>query len=98
MKIRIYLFALMLAFVSITNTASAATELTKAQSEIRVTEIKQRVDQIRVMNFSKLNKNDRVQLKHELKGMKSELRQIDAGIYISAGALILIIIILILIL
>ena len=98
MKIRIYLFALMLAFTSFATTTHAATLTAKEQSEMRVTEIRQRVDQIRSMDLSNLSKAERVNLKHELKGMNKELRQLDGVIYISVGALILIIVILILIL
>ena len=98
MKIRIYLFALMMAVTSFATTTQAATLTAKEQSEMRVTEIKQRVEQIRSMDLSSLSKTERVNLKQELKGMNKELRQLDGVIYISVGALILIIVILILIL
>ena len=98
MKIRIYLFALMMAVTSFATTTQAATLTAKEQSEMRVTEIKQRVEQIRSMDLSSLSKTERVNLNQELKGMNKELRQLDGVIYISVGALILIIVILILIL
>jgi malate/lactate dehydrogenase len=98
MKIKIYLFALMLTFTGMAINAQAATNLNKAQSEMRVAEISQRVDQIRAMDLSHMNRVERLSLKHELKGMNKELRQMDGVIYISAGALILIIVILILVL
>ena len=99
MRTRIYLFAFMLLLSTIASVAPAsAKEMTKAQTEVRVSEMKQRVEQIRAMDLKSLNNAERVSLKHELKDMKKELRQLDGVIYISAGALILIIIILILIL
>ena len=61
-------------------------------------EIKQRVDQIRSMDLSHLNKTERIGLRKELKGMNKELRAADPVIYISVGALLLIILILILVL
>lgn len=99
MKTRIYLFALMLLFSGMSVNANAAEKnMTKAQTEVRISEMKQRVDQIRAMDMSHLNATERTGLKHELKDMKKELRAMDGVIYISAGALILIIILLILLL
>ncbi len=99
MKTRIYLFALMLLFSGMSvNSQAAEKSITKAQTEVRITEMKTRVDQIRAMDLSHLNKSERTGLKHELKDMKKELRSYDGVIYISAGALILIIILLILLL
>jgi len=96
MKIRIYFFALMLMFSSMAVTTQAATKgTTKDQTEVR---IKQRVDEIRAMDLSHLNKAERKDLKQELRGMKKELRSADPIIYVSGGALLLIIIILILVL
>ena len=92
MKIRIYLLALMLTFASITITSQAATTMTKEQTEMRVTEIRQRVDQIRAMDLAHLNRVERISLKHELKGMNKELRTFDPVLYVSVGAIIFIVI------
>jgi hypothetical protein len=98
MKIRIYLFAFLLLSSLATTMPAAAKNMTKEQTEVRVLEIKQRTDQIRAMDFSRLSITERKGLKQELKGMNKELRTIDPVIYISAGALILIIVLLILLL
>ncbi len=99
MKTRIYLFALMLLFSGLSvSTQAAAKDLGKAQTEVRIMEMNQRVNEIKSMDLKHLNSSERTGLKHELKDMKKELRAMDGVIYISAGALILIIIILILIL
>ena len=76
MKIRLYFFALMttlMCFAANTHT-TAATSLSKEQVETRVAEINQRVDQIQAMDLKHLDKVQRTNLRHELKGMKSELR------------------------
>jgi len=99
MKIKISLLALLLLCSSIAFTTQASAKNSSKQlTEIRVMEIKQRVEQIRDMDLNHLNKAERHGLRLELKGMKTELRNADPVIYISAGALILIIIILILVL
>ena len=73
------------------------THAAAAMTETRAMEIQQRVDQIKAMDFTQLNNAERKNLRHELKDMKTELKQ-GPYIYISAGALILIIILIILLL
>ena len=98
MKIRIYLLAIVLLFAGV-NTASASSKIeNKQQAQVRLTEIKDRVNEIRSMDMSQLNTEERTALKTELKGTKTELKQLEPYLYISAGALLLIILILILIL
>lgn len=61
-----------------------------------------RLDEIKVMDFSKLSKLERKELRAEVKMMKSDLQaqQLNSsgGVYISVGAAIIIILLLILIL
>ena len=99
MKIRARFLAIMLLICSISFTFPAmATDMTTAQKEARVMEMKSRVDEIRAMDLSHMDKLQKKEIKSELKQMKSELRADPTYIYISGGALLLIIIILILIL
>ena len=98
MKIRIYLLALMMLFTGLSVNTQAATKMTKEQAEVRASEIKQRVDEIKAMDFSTLTREQRKDLRSELKNDKKELQQLEPYIYISAGALIIIIILLILLL
>ena len=99
MKNKIRLFALILMLSSAAFTAPAsAKEANIEKKEMRVMEIKNRVEEIKSMDFSKLDKVQRQDIRHELKDMNKELRQIGPGIYISVGALIIIILLLILIL
>lgn len=103
MKKLIYsLTAIILLGLSV-NTSVAASKkekqpLTEQQSaQMRV--IQQRVEEIRAMDKSNLTKEQRKELKKELRTMNGQARAITGGgIYLSAGAIIVIILVLILIL
>lgn len=99
MKNKIYFFALMLLFTSFATVSQASMRnLSRAQTEARVTEMKSRVEEIRNTDFSTLSTAERKSIKQELKGMRKEMKTADPVIIISAGALLVIILILILIL
>lgn len=69
------------------------------QKEARITEFKLRVDEIKQMDKSTLSRQERSQLKKELRGMNTESKALEGrGVYLSIGAIIIIILILILIL
>jgi len=57
-----------------------------------------RLDEIKAMKFSDLSSAERKELRKEVRTIKSELRELGSGIYISVGAAIIIILLLILIL
>jgi hypothetical protein len=71
-------------------------ELTEAQ-RIRLTEIENRIEVIKTMDFGSMSKTERKDIKVELKEMKKEARELGSGVYISVGAIIIILLILILI-
>jgi len=97
MKMRIRLFALLLLLWGAAFTApAAAREITREQQEVRVAQIRQRVEAIKVVDYSGMNHLQRKELRQELRGMNKELRAMGPGIYISAGALVIIILLLIL--
>ncbi len=100
MKTRIHLFALafILSCTSMTTAQAATSTLTHEQTEARIAQIKDRVDQIKAMDYTHLSKSDRTNVRHELKDMKKELSTMEPYIYISAGAVILIIILLLILL
>ena len=99
MKIRIFLFAVLMMCSGISATTQAAVKVeNKEQAEMRVAQIQKRVTEIKAMDFDHLNKTERVNLKHELKDMNKELRAMSPYIYISVGALILIIILILILL
>jgi len=71
--------------------------MTEDQKRQRAEEIKHRVYEIKEMDRSKLTKEDRRALRHELRDLKKE-EKANEGIYLSIGAIIIIILLLILIL
>jgi len=72
--------------------------MTEAQKEERITQIQQRVEEIKAMDKSQLTRLERKDLKNELRDMNKEAKAIrTGGIYISIGALIIIILLLIII-
>ena len=101
MKTRIYVFALMMLLTlcgSAIPASASAKNMTKQECQVRMKEIKARVEEIRIMDLSKLTVTERKNIKHELKDLKKEVRQMDPVIIISAGALVLIIILILLLL
>jgi len=111
MKKKFYLLATMLlCFVAFNSNAAtvtdnnnatskeAAANMTPQQKEVRLEEINARVQEIKAMDKSQLTKEDRRELRDELKSMKKESRAMGGGIYLSVGAIIIIILVLILIL
>lgn len=73
------------------------TELTEAQ-RIRAEEMKQRLDEIKAMDFKSMSKDEIKDVRTELKEMKEEAKADGKGLYLSVGAIIIIILLLILIL
>jgi len=104
MKKQVYLMltALFLVFSTATGFAKEATPkstLTPEQVELRISQIKQRVEEIRNMDRSTLSAAERQSLKSELRDMRKEAKAITSGgVYLSVGAIIIIILVLILIL
>jgi endo-alpha-1,4-polygalactosaminidase (GH114 family) len=109
MKKKIYLLmtAMMLTMVAFNSNAATNDEgfskesiakMTVEQKEARIQEIKERVEEIKAMDKSTLTKEDRKELKTELKSLKKEAAATGGGVYLSVGAIIIIILVLILIL
>jgi DNA gyrase/topoisomerase IV subunit A len=77
----------------------AIANMTDGQKFMRVDEIQQRVNEIKDMDKSNLTKQERKQLRTELKSLKKEAQAMGGGgVYLSVGAIIIIILVLILIL
>jgi len=68
------------------------------QQQQRLNQIEQRVLEIKEMDRSSLSREDRKELRNELKDMKKEAKALSGGVYLSVGAIIIIILLLILIL
>ena len=100
-----FIYALVLVFTLgiSTNTVSAAdnkkakTELT-AEQKVQLEKLMNRVEEIRSMDKSNLNREEKRALRKELKEMKEKANTLGQGVYLSVGAIIIIILLLILIL
>lgn len=57
-----------------------------------------RLHEIQAVNKSELNFSEKRQLRKETRSIKKELQQLNGGVYISAGAVILILVLLIILL
>ncbi|HLX90682.1 MAG TPA: hypothetical protein VKR32_03310 [Puia sp.] len=72
-------------------------KMTPEQKDARMAEIKVRINEIRDMDKSQLTKVERKELRHELRDMKKEAKQLDPTvIYISGGTVLLIVLLIIL--
>jgi TolA-binding protein len=93
--------AIMLSLSVNVSTAAAkepAKQLTE-QQQAQVQEIQRRVEEIRSMDKSDLTRQERKELRTELREMKKQANAISGGgVYLSVGAIIIIILLLLLIL
>jgi len=97
-KIQMLVMVLMLSGMAFSTRAAEKNMSREQAQQVRVMEIKQRVEDIRAMDLSQLNATDRKAMKHELRDMNKELRHMEPYVVISVGALVLIIILLIILL
>lgn len=73
--------------------------MTPAERDARMVEIKSRVETIRDLDKSSLTRDERKELRKEVRSLKKEAQALGrGGIYLSVGGILLIILILILIL
>lgn len=73
--------------------------MTPAERDARVATIIRRVEEIKAMDRSKLSREERKELKKELRSLNKEAKVFGrGGIYLSVGAILVIILILILVL
>jgi len=72
-------------------------ELSDAE-KARLEEIKLRLNEIKAMDLSELSKEEKKELRSELRTIKSEAKVLDKGVYLSVGAIIIIVVLLILLL
>ena len=109
MKKKIYQFAFVL-MLSLTALSSQATVITNGNDKdkvalmsneaklVRIKAIELRVNEIKAMDKSTLNRIEKKELRNELRDMRKEAKGLDSKVYLSVGAIIIIILLLILIL
>jgi hypothetical protein len=103
MRTKTIFLGVILMLITVVNTDAAfilsrSNKATHQQQEQRVMEIRNRVQEIKSMDMSTISNSDRKALKHELKGMRKELRNDPVVIVISGVGLLLLIVILLLLL
>lgn len=78
---------------------SPVKELTEEEIAVRMNQMTQRVEEIKSMDRSSLTKQERKELRKELREMNKTAKAMgQGGVYLSVGAIIIIILLLILIL
>ncbi|QDH78419.1 hypothetical protein FKX85_04975 [Echinicola soli] len=104
MKKVVYFLAVMFSFAAFSPAAMAAPEKKEKEKtelspeeEARLTEINDRVEEIKAMDFSEMSKDEIKDVREELRGMKKEAKTMGGGVYLSVGAIIIILLILILV-
>ena len=101
MKKRIYFLAL--AFMLMLSAPSVMAKDAKSKPDMtenqkaRLVEITRRAEEIKSMDRSELNREERKALRNELQEMKKEAKAMSGGVYLSVGAIIIILLVLILI-
>ncbi len=66
------------------------------EDEARLEELKERVDEIKAMEFSTMTKAEKKEVRKELRDINKETKRLSGGVYISVGAIIIILLLLIL--
>ncbi|MDP1813200.1 MAG: hypothetical protein Q8K92_01990 [Leadbetterella sp.] len=70
----------------------------KTLVEPRATVLQARLDELKAMDKSDMSFSEKRQLRKETRSIKKEMAQINGGVYLSVGAIIIIVLLLILIL
>ncbi len=97
---------LMTAFLSLTfiptqlkadsEKVQTTTAATKASESAKANILLARLDKINEMDKSKMSMQEKLQLRKEVRSIKSQLKDLSSGIYLSVGAIIIILLLIIL--
>jgi len=99
MKKKIQFLALAFVFSFVSFSASAADLSDPIEPETRVEQLENRVHEIWKMDFSEMDKAEKLAIREELKDIKKELKTsgLDQKVSLSIGAIIIILLVIILI-
>ncbi|MBP6825275.1 MAG: hypothetical protein KA165_01840 [Saprospiraceae bacterium] len=78
--------------------ASTTPVTTKTVEPLEVKTLTARLDEINAMDKSKMGSHEKKQLRKEVRSIKSQLKRVSGGVYLSAGAIIIILLLVILLL
>jgi hypothetical protein len=88
----------MLAIASPSITMAADVPVTTEASAERASQLQNRLDEIRAVDTKNLSREQKRELRKEVRTIKKEMAEISGGVYLSVGAIILIALLLILLL
>lgn len=94
--LRILFIAFTFVFTSSVNAAPHTIGTEPTANEIRVNQLKERLEEIKASDMSKLSREEKKALRTEVKEIKKEIKAISGGVYLSVGAIILIALLIIL--
>lgn len=83
--------------VDLNNPALPTTEISPEDAQ-KVEALSLRLDELKTMDMSDMSRVEKKETRKEIKEIKRELKALNGGIYLSAGALIVIVILLIVLL
>ncbi|WP_375585014.1 hypothetical protein [Cyclobacterium xiamenense] len=99
MKKIAYFLAILMCLTAIAPSAMAKNEPAKKEpspeEKARLEQLDERVKEIKTMDFRAMDKEERKEIREELREINKEAKALGGGIYISAGALIVILLLLI---
>jgi hypothetical protein len=98
MKISKVIMLVALLAASTPFTTFAAEKPADAATEVRATELQNRLEEIKSIETKDLTRAEKRALRTEVKQIKKEMAEISGGVYLSVGAIILIALLLILLL
>ena len=104
-KLTLCMMAIIMSFTFISTSVTAATDLTPTSiADPKMVDARQadalleRLNEIKAMDKSNLSSVEKKQLRKETRAIKSQLKEIGGGVYLSVGAIIVILLLLILLL
>jgi len=92
-KILVIAFSMvMLLAISSTNCFAAGTAIGSVASTARTEQIKERLEEIKAMDKSTLNRQERKELRHEVRALDEETKANNhSGLYIALGIVLLVV-------
>lgn len=96
---RIFKILMLIGVLAIASPAATALAASPVENtEARVAELQNRLEEIKAMDTKNLTREQKKALRVEVRTIKKEMKEISGGVYLSVGAIILIALLLILLL
>ena len=98
-KTRLYVMVMLLSLGAFTTVSASDKNLkttTPTEIPVEIQVMLDRLEDIKEMDKSELNRADKKELRKEVRAIKSDIRASGNGVYISAGAIIIILLLILL--